>query len=410
MESSADSEPSTPLSENSYTAETGAGDQCGADTSSQLKSPKQVDCNDLATISSHNLLSDEQKYQILTSTPHQLNVYPLNSQKRRFQPRWMEDFPWIRYSLSADGVFCAPCFLFSKSRFNAEFVSSPFRDWKNATGKSRGALYRHSSSCGHLQCNEQAVTFLAVTDKKTLSIKSQLSASYDKQNTGALLSVIDVIQFPMNQDLALRGHHWNKGIKREDGNFSTLIDFVAKYNSDLNSHLHSSARNARYLSPKIQNELISINGDLIRKSIVEECNASLFWSVMVDEGTDVSTTEQASICVRYVSVKGEKLEVCEEFLGFCSIPSTDVATITSAIVTFMVNCGLNMSTMIGKGFDGASNMSGHISGVSQQPIPQCKIFHSLSKPCLESCCCCKLQECSRHSQFHGWFKGAHPVL
>ena len=85
MESSSDSEPSTPLSENSYTAETGVGDQCGADTSSQLKSPKQVD---LATISSHNLLSDEQKYQILTSTSHQLNVYriPLTAKRDVFSP------------------------------------------------------------------------------------------------------------------------------------------------------------------------------------------------------------------------------------------------------------------------------------------------------------------------------------
>ena len=55
-----------------------------------------------------------------------------------------------------------------------------------------------------------------------------------------------------------------------------MIDFLAKYSPALSSHICSSARNARYLSPKIQNEFISINGDLIRKAIVEECNASLF--------------------------------------------------------------------------------------------------------------------------------------
>lgn len=54
------------------------------------------------------------------------------------------------------------------------------------------------------------------------------------------------------------------------------IDFLAKYSADLNSHLLSSARNAWYLSPKIQNEFTSINCDLIRKYIVKECNTSLF--------------------------------------------------------------------------------------------------------------------------------------
>ena len=204
---------------------------------------------------------------------------------------------------------------------------------------------------------------------------------------------MDVIQYLIRQGLAFRGHNWSKDIQREDGNFSTLIDFLAKYSADLNSHLLSSARNARYLSPKIQNEFISINGDLIRKSIVEECNTSLFWSVMVDEATDVSKVEQVSVCVRYVNVKDEELEVCEEFLGFCSVSSTDAETITSTVVTSMKNCGLNMAKMIGKGFDGASTMSGHISGVSarlQQLYPNAKYFthcrnHALNLVIVASC-------------------------
>ena len=37
---------------------------------------------------------------------------------------------------------------------------------------------------------------------------------------------------------------------------------------------------------------------------------------MADEATDVSTVEQVSICIRYVCVRDEELDVCEEFLGF----------------------------------------------------------------------------------------------
>ena len=233
-------------------------------------------------------------------------------------------------------------------------------------------------------------------ERKKPSIKSRLSDSYDKQvqqNTKALISIIDVIQFLTKQGLALRGPTWNKSTRRENGNFTTLIDLMAKYSVELNSHLLNSARNARYLSPQIQNELILINADLIRKSIIVECNTSLFWSIMVDEATDVSTTEQVSICIRYIRDKGEELEVCEEFLGFCSVPSTDAETITSAIVTFINNCGLNTTRLVGKGFDGASNMSGHISGVSarlEQLYPNAKYFthchnHALNLVIVASC-------------------------
>lgn len=154
-----------------------------------------IKSDDIATFPS--ALSDHQKLQILTSKPKQLKVYPSNSQQRRFQYKWVNDFHWIRYSVSTDGVFCAPCFVFNKSHFT-EFISSPFRDWKNAVGSLRGALNRHALSENHQACMEKSVSFIAVMEKKQKSIKSQLSASYDKQvqqNTKALTAIIDTICF-----------------------------------------------------------------------------------------------------------------------------------------------------------------------------------------------------------------------
>ena len=77
----------------------------------------------------------------------------------------------------------------------------------------------------------------------------------------------------------------------------TLINFVTKYSPTLSSRLQKSAKNARYLSPKIQNELIAINGDLIRDSIVKECSTSLFWSVMVDEASALMLNKQEFVYV-----------------------------------------------------------------------------------------------------------------
>ena len=83
---------------------------------------------------------------------------------------------------------------------------------------------------------------------------------------------------------------------------------------------------------------------------------------MVDEATDASTTEQMSTCVRYVHVSDDnELEIREQFIGFCSVPSTDSETLTSAIVNFLTSKGLDMKKLVGKG---AANMSGCVSGVS----------------------------------------------
>ena len=70
-------------------------------------------------------------------------------------------------------------FLFNRTG-NSEFITSPFQDWKNAAGASRGALNRHSVSENHQLCIEKSVNFIAVMEKKKKSIKSQLSERYDE--------------------------------------------------------------------------------------------------------------------------------------------------------------------------------------------------------------------------------------
>ena len=69
---------------------------------------------------------------------------------------------------------------------------------------------------------------------------------------------------------------------------------LSKYHADLKSHLHSSPKNVSYLSPKVQNEFIKINGDLIWQSRVKECNA--YWSVMAEE-PKVYQEPRSSVCV-----------------------------------------------------------------------------------------------------------------
>ena len=70
-------------------------------------------------------------------------------------------------------------------------------------------------------------------EKKADFIKSELSEAYDKQvqvNTTALFAIVDSVQFLIKQGFGLRGSNLDKSSKREDENFSSLLDFLSSYN------------------------------------------------------------------------------------------------------------------------------------------------------------------------------------
>lgn len=87
------------------------------------------------------------------------------------------------------------------------------------------------------------------------------------------------------------------------------MNWKAKFDTDLEEHMHHAPENAKYTSSSIQNEIIYLCERHIRDKILS--SIPNYWSIMADETQDISTTEQISLCVRYVN--GEH-EVCEEFL------------------------------------------------------------------------------------------------
>ena len=64
--------------------------------------------------------------------------------------------------------------------------------------------------------------------------------------------------------------------------------------------MSQAPRNATYLSPQIQNQLIDCLGYVIRENIVQEANKAGFLSIMADKTCDVSTTEQMAVAIRYL--------------------------------------------------------------------------------------------------------------
>ena len=105
--------------------------------------------------------------------------------------------------------------------------------------------------------------------------------------------IVDVIVTLGKRNIGLRGS-WDKVKKKEDGNFQFFVDWKAVFDQDLKHHIEKGARNAQYISPTTQNELIACCEAEIRDSIIEKCKEAPFFSLCADETTDVSVTEQLS--------------------------------------------------------------------------------------------------------------------
>ncbi|XP_022162321.1 uncharacterized protein LOC111028090 [Myzus persicae] len=146
-----------------------------------------------------------------------------------------------------------------------------------------------------------------------------------------------------------------------DGNFRALLRFrVDSGDTILEEHLKNGPKNSLYTSPGIQNEIISICGDIVKSKIIQRVNAAECFSVLADETTDIGRIEQMSVCLRYFD-QGEK-KICEDFLEFTPAVDLTGKGLATLIMSSLQNNGINCQFLVGQGYDGASAMSGYLHG------------------------------------------------
>ncbi len=95
------------------------------------------------------------------------------------------------------------------------------------------------------------------------------------------------------------------------------------------------------------------------RKLVKSLTSSPYCSVLADECADSSSTEQLSICCRWI-VNGKPEE---HFLTILHLPALDSATICEAICSFLESKNLNYHKLVGQGYDGAATFAGERNGV-----------------------------------------------
>lgn len=116
-----------------------------------------------------------------------------------------------------------------------------------------------------------------------------------------------------------------------------------------------SKRSDKYTLHEIQNGIMKVMAMQVLRDISASLQQSRFLSVMVDETTDVSNTEQMTVVVRSVS---DCFEVSEDFLGMYQVPSITAATLTEATEDALCRMNLPLTKLRGQCYDGAGSMKG----------------------------------------------------
>ena len=103
-----------------------------------------------------------------------------------------------------------------------------------------------------------------------------------------------------------------------EGNFKRLLRFrVQAGDTNLEDQIKTAPLNACYTSGDIQNQVIKCIGSELRDKVISRVKKSGFYVIMADETTDISSTEQLSLCLRYYDQ--EKKAICEDFISFIDV-------------------------------------------------------------------------------------------
>ncbi|ODM91079.1 Zinc finger MYM-type protein 1 [Orchesella cincta] len=174
----------------------------------------------------------------------------------------------------------------------------------------------------------------------------------------ALKAIFTTIMYLGKQGLAFRG------TESDTGNFMSLLKLRANDIDNLKTWLDSS-RSKTYTSAEIQNSILESVAHSVLRSILPIIQSAKFFSVIVDETTDISVQEQVSLSVRVVS---DSLEVREYFLGLYNTASTTGESLTAILLDTLQRFNLPLDNLRGQCYDGASNMSGKFRGVQSRVL------------------------------------------
>ena len=324
--------------------------------------------------------TDEERKYLIALGPYQPNLskFPeskdISKQKQcRFSATWYKLYPHLEYSVVEDRAYCFVCSLFptGPGRELADPAwTKGMNQWHKMRSRGtakRGKLEEHFSCKSHkaalgdfLHFKQQAAHLDIIMDRERRN--KEIQEQDDLQNNkDAVAILMDVSRTLARQGLAFRGHSSGDG-GEVDGNFYQIVQLVGRHSPIMRRWL--GERRLRpyqvtYMSPRSQNEFISLLASDVRTKIRDSVNEAGIYSVMADTTPDVSTTDRLAVAVRFVDETGTAKERLVEIRNTEDKTGDGQAT---DIIETLIDYDLDPKQLAFQSYDFASNMSGHTNG------------------------------------------------
>jgi len=234
---------------------------------------------------------------------------------RDFNPDLFKKYSWTSFDTPTKSIVCFPC-----EKFLSDYTFT-FSKWKKPE-----RLAKHAKSSKHRVAMSKWIAS-KVNKKHETSVLVQLDTALRdmvQKNRAYFKVIVESILYTAQQNIPQKGHEEDRSNigQQSDINRGNLIELVHLRCRDipwlatrLNSKLEARHQ---WLSPEIQNEILTITSDLVLKDIAKTIREAGKFSVIVDDTSDVFNREQVAICMRYV-YNGQPTET---FLGFYEAKST----------------------------------------------------------------------------------------
>ncbi|XP_047137607.2 zinc finger MYM-type protein 1-like [Hydra vulgaris] len=327
------------------------------------------------------LISHNTRAIIVERGPQQIKdiSFPNDKNNRKFSVfHYLRKLPngeelcrsWLLYSVLKDSVFCFCCKLFSMKAIGiSSLTHTGSSDWKNMAA----ILSSHEKSPEHLQNSNQKWKELHQRLQRDSTIDAEIlrkmknEEKYWQQILKRLIALVRVLG---EQNLAFRGTNETL-YSANNGNFLKFAQYLAIFDSLMNEHLRkilNKELHTHYLGKDIQNELIQLLGNAIKKEIIQTANAMKYFSIVLDGTPDCSHVEQMTIIIRFVKVDSLKKEfsIKEHFLGFVPLKKTTGAYMAETIIQQLEEMELPIDNLRGQGYDNGANMIGKNNGVQKK--------------------------------------------
>ena len=120
------------------------------------------------------------------------------------------------------------------------------------------------------------------------------------------------------------------------------------------------ARNLNYLSKQTMGEMVASIGLALEADMLEEIRSSRYFSIIIDEATDISVTKSLGLCIQYLD---NEANIRVRAVKVIELKHGTAEAITDAVFNYLSASSLDQQKLAGGACDGASVMTGPLTGV-----------------------------------------------